>query len=126
MSASDQPILPLGGVEAGRRTHRTQWGIRYPRGALFAPPGGVDVCADEQHARDRASSSEARYRGTVGVGVVSRDVVTYTTDWADAELEHRPIVPTAGGVAPWCTCGWEPKPGGLTLAAHLASPDLPA
>lgn len=39
---------------------------------------------------------------------------------------HRPIVPTAAGIPPACTCGWtqQPIPNlGETLIDHLAQHD---
>jgi hypothetical protein len=33
---------------------------------------------------------------------------------------HDPRVPTAGGVPPWCSCGWkQPTPRGPFLYEHL-------
>lgn len=41
---------------------------------------------------------------------------------ATATPDHQPRVPLAGGVPPWCSCGWKsarfPEPGEL-LADHL-------
>lgn len=40
--------------------------------------------------------------------------------------DHQPRVPLAGGVPPWCSCGWKSKrfPGpGELLADHLREHD---
>lgn len=60
------------------------------------------------------------------------------SDWDDADIQaardrvlyrHEPVVPTAAGLAPWCTCGWPEteggrkmfwRPGDKMLHEHLA------
>lgn len=45
---------------------------------------------------------------------------------ATANVAHQPRVPMAGGVPPWCSCGWKsarfPRPG-ERLADHLKQHD---
>lgn len=41
---------------------------------------------------------------------------------ATANPDHQPRIPTAGGVPPYCSCGWFPKDGEL-LANHLRGHD---
>lgn len=38
------------------------------------------------------------------------------------EGEHKATVPAAGGLPPWCTCGWT-RHDGYELADHLADQD---
>lgn len=71
-------VLP--GMEAGRRTERTEWGLRHldDRPGIHRK-GDVGTRASEQHARESI--------GTPGWGpveIVSRTVVTYTTTWQRA------------------------------------------
>lgn len=67
----DAPIFG----EPGRRKAAIQWGVKHPalRGVWVA---GVELCADESHARDMVGSFGA------SAFVVCRTVVTYTAAWA--------------------------------------------
>lgn len=74
--------IDLFGAEAGERVERVEWGLRYPRGAYLAPPGGIDPRPSEENAR---AVSDDVYKGTRGTVVVRRVVVTYTTPWEAAQ-----------------------------------------
>lgn len=68
---------PLFGEE-GRRVERVEWGLRQTVGNYLMRRGEVDVRPDEENARAMCGDA---YRGFRDTEVVSRRVVTYTTDW---------------------------------------------
>lgn len=82
------PLFDLPGhVEAGKRTERTEWGVRWLRDHVTVKRGHIDMAPTEARARWWATHPEAPYSGfpTGAVTVVSRTIVTYTGRWeADA------------------------------------------
>lgn len=64
--------------DSGRRTERVEWALRYPSGHGLSPVGGVRPCVSEDHARATVGRREYGNHDTI---VISRTVVTYTTDW---------------------------------------------
>lgn len=71
-------LFDLPTTEAGRREERTEWGARWTRTIPnVVTAGQVDPAANEDHARVRG---ESMWGGACSE-VVSRTVVTYTTEW---------------------------------------------
>lgn len=68
-------------IEKGRRTERVEWGNFTDR-ADFRDGAGVAPVESESQARYRAEQTYFGHRGPYQTPVVSRTVVTYTTDWA--------------------------------------------
>lgn len=78
------PLFDLPGhVELGKRTERTEWGVRWLRDHVIAKRGQVTTAQNEGLARWWATHPEAAYSGFPrgAVEVVSRTVVTYTGRW---------------------------------------------
>ena len=71
-----QAALP--GMDAGKRTERVEWGLRWTTDTVFGRRGTVEPRPDEANARKCEGVAEWGWRGTE---VVSRTVVTYTTPW---------------------------------------------
>lgn len=70
--------LPLDLGDRGRREERTEWGVRWTRTIPnVVTAGQVDPAVNEDNARTRHRSA---WSGRCSE-VVSRTVVTYTTDW---------------------------------------------
>lgn len=70
--------LALDGLEAGKRTVRTELAIKYQKGSYLAPAGGYEPCTRTQ--ADWAMT-HPEFKCTLGCTIVTRQVVTYTTDW---------------------------------------------
>lgn len=65
-------------AESGKREERTEWGVRWTRTIPHVVTAGqVDPAASEENARLRQQSM---FGGTCSE-VVSRTVVTHTTEW---------------------------------------------
>lgn len=80
--------------DPGRRVVRTEWGNRYPA-IPGEDAGGTEPAVDERQARRRA---KCKYHPGV---VVSRQVVTYTTNWAVTPGARKADAPTGEqGTAP--------------------------
>ena len=71
-------LFDIPASEDGEREERTEWGVRWTRTIPHVVTAGqVDPAAGEEHARVRHASM---WGGTCSE-VVSRTVVTHTTDW---------------------------------------------
>lgn len=70
-------ILP--GFEAGRRTERTEWGLRSTADTFLHRRGDVIPRFSEENARECAGRPELGWRSCTEV--VRRTIVTYTTAW---------------------------------------------
>jgi hypothetical protein len=69
----------LPGAESGRRVARVEWGLRWTVDTYFTRKGRVQLMANEKHARSCVGRAESGWYGTE---VVSRTVVTHTTNWS--------------------------------------------
>lgn len=74
--------LDLPGIEQGKRNSETEWGLRYTRSNRFAKKGEVVFQPSETQARFNEGESAWGWADTE---VVSRVVVTYTTDWSRSD-----------------------------------------
>ena len=70
--------------DSGRREERVEWGVDWPSDEYLHQRGQVNRAVDQEHAERMAAQTYwvriGRYQGHV----VSRVVVTYTTDWEPA------------------------------------------
>lgn len=70
-------VLP--GLESGRRTERTEWGLKCPADGELGP-AHVNLAASREHAEAMAEAMNALPVGP-GYVAVSRQIVTYSTRW---------------------------------------------
>lgn len=68
----------LFGNPTGKRVERVEWGLRQKVGNFLMDKGEVDIRPSEENARACVGDL---YRGWRDTEVVSRTVVTITTDW---------------------------------------------
>lgn len=81
MSPTDGPAdLALFG-DQGRRTERTEWGVDWPVDSYLNQRGKVAPAVDREHAERMAEYPYWHAGQTYHGFVVSRTVVTYTTEW---------------------------------------------
>ena len=75
----------LPGMEAGRRTERVEWGLRFRSDTGLHRKGHVEPRPSEHNARQCVGRSDYGWRDTE---IVRRTVVTYTTKWETAPAQE--------------------------------------